>query len=361
MTERRTHTAAAADPPAAASRRTTGVTLAIFGGLFVFFYLIRDILFPFVFAGIVAYVCTPAVDWLAARTRAPRWIFALLVLIALMAMAALIGWLGLPPLIRQITQAGGHLQASVEGMLRQFMGNATINLLGTPINAHDLAAHMIAGLQQLLSDSAHVFALVAYGIAGLFGVILCWVLLGYLLFAGSRTGRALFWLVPPRQRPFARRVWNDLHNVLWRYFVGVALVVAYASTAAYIGLGLILNIHHAVFLALISGLLEVIPVVGPFASATIAGLVAVQQATSAWSIVAYIIYAIVLRISIDEFFGPIVLGKAAYLPPSLVIFCFLAGGILFGIVGVVLAIPFALALRAVLAELYRDPDALRPH
>jgi predicted PurR-regulated permease PerM len=155
-------------------------------------------------------------------------------------------------------------------------------------------------------------------------------------------------------------VWNDLHNVLWRYFFGVALVVVYASTAAYIGLGLILHIHHALFLALISGLLEVIPVVGPFASATLAGLVAVQQATSPWNIVEYIAYAVALRVSIDEFFGPIVLGRAAYLPPVLVIFCFLAGGILFGIVGIVLAVPFALTVKAILAELYRDPSAI-PH
>jgi predicted PurR-regulated permease PerM len=355
-----------AQPPTAAaaapgpSRRTIALTLAVFAGLLLFLYLIRDVLFPFVFAGILAYLCTPLVDWLAAHSRAPRWIFALLVLAALMGIAALIGWLGLPPLVAQITQAGGNLEASLEGMLRQFMGDTSINLLGAPIDAHDLAIRLVSGLQSLLGDSARLFTLIAYGFVGLFGFILCWVLLGYLLIAGARTGEALFWLVPPNHRPFAHRVWSDLHRVLWRYFAGVALVVLYASTAAYIGLGLILGIHHALFLALISGLLEVIPVVGPFASATIAGLVAVQQATSPWNIVEYIAYAVALRVSIDEFFGPIVLGRAAYLPPVLVIFCFLAGGILFGIVGIVLAVPFALTVKAILAELYRDPSAI-PH
>jgi predicted PurR-regulated permease PerM len=346
--------------PVAASRRTAALTLAIFAGLMVVLYLIRDILFPFVFAGILAYVCTPAVDWLARRTRAPRWIYAVLVLIVLVSVAALIGWLGLPPLIKQVTQAGGNLQGSLEGMLQQFLGKGTINLLGTPVDAHDLAHNLITGSHQLLSDSTRVFTLLGYGFAGMFGFILCWVLLGYLLIAGARTGNQLIWLVPPTHRPFARRVWDDLHNVLWRYFVGVALVVIYASTASYIGLGLILHIHHALFLALISGLLEVIPVVGPFASATIAGLVAIQQATSAWNIVEYIMYAVALRVSIDEFFGPIVLGRAAYLPPVLVMFSFLAGGILYGIVGVVVAVPFALTIKAILAELYRDPAAV-PH
>jgi len=350
----------AEDPAPAPSRRTTFLTLAIFAGLMVVLYLIRDILFPFVFAGVLAYVCTPLIDWLARRTRAPRWIFAILVLVLLMGIAALIGWLGIPPLIKQVTHAGGNLEGSLEGMLRQFIGNGTINLLGTPVNARDLAHNIIQGLQHLLSNDARVMTLLGYGFAGMFGFILCWVLLGYLLVAGSRTGDQLFWLIPPTHRDFAHRVWRDLHNVLWRYFVGVALVVIYASTAAYIGLGLILDIHHAVFLALISGLLEVIPVIGPFASATIAGLVAVQQATSAWNIVEYIMYAVALRVSIDEFFGPIVLGRAAYLPPVLVMFCFLAGGILYGIVGVVIAVPFALSIKATLAELYRDPEAV-PH
>ena len=123
------HPAARADTaPVAASRRTTALTLAIFAGLMVVLYLIRDILFPFVFAGVLAYVCTPPIDWLARRTRAPRWIFAVLALIVLMSVAALIGWLGVPPLIKEITHAGGNLQGSLEGMLRQFLGGGTIRV-----------------------------------------------------------------------------------------------------------------------------------------------------------------------------------------------------------------------------------------
>jgi predicted PurR-regulated permease PerM len=45
--------------------------------------------------------------------------------------------------------------------------------------------------------------------------------------------------------------------------------------------------------------------------------------------------------------------------PVLVMFCFLSGAILFGIVGIVLAIPAALTIKATLAELYREPDAMR--
>ena len=53
-------------------------------------------------------------------------------------------------------------------------------------------------------------------------------------------------------------------------------------------------------------------------------------------------------------FGPVVLGRAAHVHPVLVIFCFLAGGVLFGIAGVIMAMPVALVIKHILAELYNE-------
>ena len=65
-------------------------------------------------------------------------------------------------------------------------------------------------------------------------------------------------------------------------------------------------------------------------------------------------YATVLRLSIDQLIGPLVLGRAARLHPTVVIFCFLAGGLLFGVAGVILAVPLALTIRVTLQALYED-------
>jgi predicted PurR-regulated permease PerM len=106
---------------------------------------------------------------------------------------------------------------------------------------------------------------------------------------------------------------------------------------------------------LITGILEMIPMVGPGASALIAGLVAIHYAAGIGAIIAYAIYATALRISIDQFFGPVALGAAARLHPVLVIFCFLSGGLLFGVVGVILAGPMALVVKTTLTVLYDEP------
>jgi len=334
------------------SRATAALTIGVIALVAAFLYLVRNALIPFVFAGVIAFVTTPAIDWAAARTRLPRWIFALLALLLLFGAFVLLGWLGVPSLLHQLAQVGSNLEGSIAEIVAQVIGKDTIDLFGKPMNAQGIARGVVTYAGAFLST--HAPSLLEYTFASMFGVILSWVLLGYMLFGGSAQGEALVWLLPPARRDLARRVWTELSPVLRRYFLGVLLVVIYASVAAYIGLGLILHIHDALFLALLTGLLEIIPVVGPVASGTIAGLVAVGQAQSSWNIIAYIIYAVALRVSIDEFFAPIVLGKAAYLPPVMVIFCFLAGGMLFGIVGVVMAVSVALAVKALLGEVYRE-------
>jgi predicted PurR-regulated permease PerM len=87
----------------------------------------------------------------------------------------------------------------------------------------------------------------------------------------------------------------------------------------------------------------------------IAGLVAIHYAAGIGAIMAYALYATALRISIDQLFGPLALGTAARVHPVLVIFCFLSGALLFGMVGVILAVPVALVVKVTLALLYDEP------
>ncbi len=66
-------------------------------------------------------------------------------------------------------------------------------------------------------------------------------------------------------------------------------------------------------------------------------------------------FAIALRLSIDQIVGPLVLGRAAQLHPVVIIFAFLTGAALFGIIGLLLAVPFAAAIKIVLMMYYAEP------
>jgi predicted PurR-regulated permease PerM len=319
-----------------------------------FLYLIRSILLPFILAGVVAYICTPLLDWLAKRTRLPRLLFAILVFLVLLGAAGLIMTLAAQRLVIEATGTASDLQTVLQNLTQQTLGDGPINIFGQSMTADQITQIALDRIRAWFGQTDQLALATGYSLAFIMGTVLTFVLLFYFLANGRSVARGLFWIVPPHRRELVGRIWSRLDPVLKRYILGVITVVIYAAIAAYIGLGVILGIRHAVLLALLTGILETVPVVGPTSAAIIAGLVSLRTATGIASILAYAIYATVLRLSIDQIVGPIVLGRAANLHPVLIIFCFLSGAILVGIPGVILAVPVALIVKNTLATLYGD-------
>ncbi|HUI95786.1 MAG TPA: AI-2E family transporter [Xanthobacteraceae bacterium] len=338
----------------AAARERLPIFIAI-AVAFLVLYLIQAILLPFLFAGIIGFLAAPLLAWCARRTGLPRTLFAASLFVLILAAIAGAGFAVIPRMITEGAATIRDLKPTLEAMVRQVAGAQPVQLLGTSIDASQMANTIVSGLRDRLSRAGTLTTLATWSVAGIFGLFLTLVLLYYGLAAGPRLAAGLLWLVPPLHRDPAARIWARLDPVLRRYFLGVLVVVIYATAAAYLGLGVILGLRHAVLLAIFTGLLEMIPVVGPITSAVLAGLVAVRYATGLDAIIGYAIYATVLRLSIDELLGPVVLGRAAHVHPVLVIFCFLSGGVLFGIPGVIMAIPVALAIKHSLSVLYGEP------
>ena len=342
---------------AAVSVNTVAVLLIVFA-ILLLFYLIHAVLLPFVLAGGAAFVLTPLIDWLTRKMRARRGFVAMAVFLALAALVALAGYFVIPALLDEVRRDIADFQTIIQATLERALGPGKVELLGQPTSASDIANFAVASVRRSLQQGSAIAWLLTSASGALFGLFLTLTLLAYFLISGRQVVEGLLWLFPPSWRPVCARVMVRARPILFRYFVGVALVVVYASLAAYVGLGLFLKLKHAAPLAALTGFLEILPVIGPLLSAGIAGLAALQQAKSLWSIAAYVIYATLLRLSIDQIVGPLVLGGAGRVHPTLVIFCFLVGGVLFGIPGVLLAIPAALTLKVALAAIYREPVSM---
>jgi len=338
----------------------SGETRAIMIGavvLAIFLYFIKLILLPFVLAGIVAYICTPLLDWAAERTRWPRTLFAVALFVVFFAIIVLVFTFAAENLMIEARVMAADLQGMLEKFTREALGDQPILIFGSPVDAQQIVQAALERMRDWLGQTDQIAAITGYGLVTVMGTFLTIVLLFYFLVSGRRVARGLFWIVPPHRRPLVARIWARLDPVLMRYFVGVLGVVAYATAAAYVGLGVILGIQHAVLLALLTGILETVPVIGPTAAAILAGLVSLRTASSVANIFEYAAYATLLRLSIDQLVGPVVLGRAAHVHPVLIIFCFLAGGIVLGIPGVVLAVPVALVVKSTLATVYGDEAA----
>ena len=322
--------------------------------LAVFLYFIKLILLPFLLPAVLAYICTPLLDGLAARTRWPRWIFAVLFFLFFLGVGGLFAVFAGERLVVEVRSLASDLQGMLERFVRDAVGDQPVRLLGYTVDAHQFVQGALARVRDWIAQSDKLVMLAGYSVAAMMGVFLTAVLLFYFLLSGHRIARGIFWMVPPHRRALADRIWQRLDPVLTRYFVGMIVVMMYATAASYVGLKYFLGIDHAVLLALLTGILETVPVVGPTSAAIIAGLVSLRTATGIMSIIDYALYATALRLSIDQLIGPFVLGTAAHVHPVLIIFCFLAGGIVFGIPGVILAVPVALLIKSTLATLYGD-------
>jgi predicted PurR-regulated permease PerM len=320
-----------------------------------FLYLIQPILLPFVVSGIIAYVCSPLLDRLAGRTKLPRSLFAVLLFLVLLGLAGLVVATAGQHLIAETRTTVVELQGTLEQLLREANGGAPIQIFGLsigPETVHDAFDR----IGDWFSQPDHVALLTGYGLITIIGIFLTAILLIWFLITGPSIARGLLWLVPPSRRELVLRIWTRLDPVLKHYFIGVAATVVYATLASYIGLALFLDLHHAVLLALLTGIAETLPFIGSTAVAIIAGLVALHTATGIMSIVAFALYATALRLSIDQVVAPLVLGRAANVHPVLIIFCFLAGAMTFGVAGVILSVPVALAVKITLETLYADED-----
>jgi len=92
-------------------RISTQTTIFVLIAVALVLYEIQWILPPFVIAGILAYIMTPAIDWATARSRLPRLVFVLLAFGLFLLFTTVIGYLGIPPLAREMTHVFSDFEA----------------------------------------------------------------------------------------------------------------------------------------------------------------------------------------------------------------------------------------------------------
>lgn len=328
---------------------------AVLAVIAVLLYEIRIALLPFVFAVAVAFVLDPLIQKFQQRLRSPRWPIAVacyLVILALLGGAGYwIATTAVPDLMRVVAQAPEILKHFFE----ELVGSKGIAAFGKTYTPDQLVAALGGALAGMFGATA-IEQIAGTAISIIFGTFLTLVLMPYFMISAPRLASGAIWLLPPERRPSVEDLLPRIIPVLRRYLVGLAIVVFYTSTVAWIGFGPVFHLPRAVLLAIAVGVLELIPVIGPFASATLVGVIAIQQA-GIWEAGLLFGFAIALRLSIDNLVGPIVLGEAARIHPVVVIISFVCGAILFGVVGLLIAVPVAVCIKITLQHYYAEPIA----
>lgn len=336
-----------------------GIAIAI-ALAFLLAYPLRFVLLPFVAAGALAYIARPVVALLRRRFGLAHWLAALVPFLVFLLILSAIGYAIESMLIPQLAEMVNNAPLMAEKFLDNIFQRfhlTDVQIFGQTLSAKTAADDLVNALKQ--AAGANALAAISGGIGVMMGSVITVVLFGFFLFTGPALARGAMWLVPPDLRPRVRSIVVEIDPMLGNYLRGVLVVVLFAAFVTYIVTGLIFHVPHAIFLALAVGMLETIPVIGPILSFVAFGLVAVQQ-KGMELIIGFGVFTILLRLTIDQLVGPLVLGRAARIPAIVVIFAFLVGGAIYGLLGVILAIPVAATIKIVLTDLYEGPPGPEP-
>lgn len=332
------------------------VCLIIAVGL-VFLYTVRHLLPPFIWAMIVAYVFNPLVTEFSRRTRLHRfWGVALLYAImggTLFLAAVYI----LPPLRRESEQLSRDFPQLVRSLYLYLVGHDNIELLGFRLDSESVARDITDALQKLSASAANYALPVFFGVLEMVTKVLMFLFsLFYFLLEADRIGEFLRRLLPLPVKDEVLALADEIDDVLGRWVRGQLVLVLIMSTATWVALTL-LGVRYALVLAILTGILEIFPIVGPVTAGTIACLVALFQPNPfGWSNIAYVaaIAAVyfVLRHAEDYFVIPYVIGRIVEFHPLAVLFAVFAGGTIAGVLGMFIAAPVLAVAKIVLRYLY---------
>jgi predicted PurR-regulated permease PerM len=333
--------------------RVGGWPIAVVGAVLVLLaYTLRYALVPFVFAAVIGFVLEPVVGWGTRRMSGHRWPIATLLSLLIVVWAGCTAWWISTTAFHDLAEIISRLPRTIDAVITATIGPSGVDVFGVRHTPQQLSAAVLDGLRDLLNAASILLAL-KLSVGTVAGGIMTLVLIPYFLISGPRLAEGMLWLIPPERRPSVREMLPKLVPMLRRYVVGLISIVIYAATVAYVGFGLLFNVPAAAVLAIVVGLLEMIPVIGPATSLVLVGLTAASQGS--FAAIFLMVYALALRLSIDNLVGPLALGHAARVHPVVVIFSFVIGAMLFGIIGLLLAVPTAASIKLILQHYYAEP------
>ncbi|MEA2688084.1 MAG: hypothetical protein QOD51_691 [Candidatus Eremiobacteraeota bacterium] len=306
---------------------------------------------------LLAYLVLPMVRWL--NMRLPLWA-ALTIVYGGGAFVIVLGfYLLLPVIIAQAQQLIGQLPAMQRVLqsylstthnpivthfppaLRGYVGKIPAQF-GTELQhlGTSMTSHVVPALLSLVTVAALSAAIPVVSI--------------YMLAESARIKRFFARMVPAPRRDVAMDLLSDIDSVIGGFVRGQLIVAGVVAALATFAL-FVLHVPYALLIGVWAGLADVIPYVGPFAGGIPAVLVALF--TNGWPNAVLVLVAFTIINQIEaHLLGPRIVSKTVQLTPLAVIFALLIGAHVLGFLGLLIAVPVAGIIHAILARLFPDDE-----
>lgn len=279
----------------------------------------------------------PLVEALTRQRMRRGWAVAI-VFLGLLAVFTLIGMVVIPPVAAEATELSTRAPGMLDDLLRNRVVQdldqryEVIQRIQEEISKRVADGNLWAGIFGGVLDAGRIIA------SGVFSILTVLVLTLYFLATLPSVKQASYALVPATRRTRFISLAEEIMRRVGSYAIGQVAVAATNAFCAWIMMSL-LDVPYAAVLAVAVGLLGLIPMVGATLGASVVALVAFFDEPQKALIV--IIYFIVYQQLENYAVMPRIMQQTVAVPGALTVVAALAGGTLLGILGALLAIPFA--------------------
>lgn len=313
-------------------------------------YHVRHVLLLIYISGLLAIGFSPIVRLIERQKalpigtrRFPRWLAILVLYLVIIGALTGIGFLVFPPLVDQAQQFGKALPEMFDKAQAFLVAHG---ILDHPLSLKEAVER--APVEGSKDAVGTVFGTLAGLIGGVFGFVTILILTFYVLVEAEQLRNQFLRLFPPSRRARASAASRDITVKVSAWLGGQLFLGTTIGVSSAIGLWL-LGVPYFYVLALVCGIGELIPIVGPILSAIPAILVA---ATVSWEKALFVlIFFIVQQQFENHVLVPKIMSRQVGVSAVTVIVSLLIGGNLLGVVGAILAVPTAAILQVVFNEL----------
>lgn len=315
-----------------------------------FLYLVRDILFLVFFAIIIVSAIDPIVDWFQKR-KIPRSLTVIVFYILFLAvLGAAIGLL-VPPLTSEVRGLGENFPVIIEKLSGYFL---IVRDYAMSHNFQQQISNFTGSAAEKISQAgSSLFSGTVSFIGGIFEFVVVLSIAFYMSVQEKGIKKFFASLMPNEHREYVSGLVDRIQFKMGRWLQGQLFLMLIIFALDYVGL-LLIGAPYALVLALIAGILEIIPYIGPLISAVIAvaisflhgpvtGLLVLGLFTLVQQLEGYVI-------------TPLVMKKAVGLNPVVVILALMIGAKLGGVMGIIVAVPIAAVLGEVIGDLVKKPE-----
>lgn len=345
-------------------------------------YLGRSTLVSLLLAAVIAYALFPLVGFLHRRLRFPHALATVVVYLLLIGILVMIPILLVPAITGQVRALNLNLTTLLsqgrEWLRTTLLGWRTVQIGGSIVDLSSFVDPALNALgeqglppalpspEEWLPDLFGRISGLAFSVTSVtFSFFLILLYSFYMVKDGPSWGEKLDQLVPEAYRPEFDRLQGQMNAIWGDFFRGQLLFCLIIAAVTFVALS-ILGVSGSIFLALVVGVLEIIPNIGPLIAFVPIGLVALIQGSSTlplsngWVVlVVGIVYAVIQVVG-TNILAPIIIGGSVDLPPLIMLVGVVIGASVAGLIGAFLATPVVATLRVLAMYAYnkvldRDP------